>query len=326
MLATIEKVKSRLDAGSSLVIAGEEELLRRLPRGGWIGGTIPYFMTEDGGRTSRDLVFVEEIPTSARARQPFVYDTASISLVGEDSPDNGYTILILPAFTRIHQQYALEAPEYPSLFMKVIAGWISGVHLDDLGKKTPKTFNGATGEAFEDRGVALHVELPSTHHAQIGIVNIFEPGEGDIITFPANGFEVGECAVNGERQSFHDYVVRSKIDTRLPLVANFCGAMINVSIQGLDAAQSKVKLYAPVFEDVSYRFARPVTNYPERFAASIPSNVSNPVFTCNCVLNYLYGELENRRTGALLGPMTFGEIAYQLVNQTLVHVTVSASK
>jgi hypothetical protein len=47
------------------------------------------------------------------------------------------------------------------------------------------------------------------------------------------------------------------------------------------------------------------------------------VFSCNCVLNYLHGQLEGRHTGALLGPMTFGEIAYQLLNQTLVHVSVS---
>jgi len=41
------------------------------------------------------------------------------------------------------------------------------------------------------------------------------------------------------------------------------------------------------------------------------------------VLNYVYGELENKRTGNLTGPMTFGEIAFQVLNQTLVHVTVS---
>jgi hypothetical protein len=40
------------------------------------------------------------------------------------------------------------------------------------------------------------------------------------------------------------------------------------------------------------------------------------------VLNYLHGSLEGRRTGSLQGPMTFGEIAYQLLNQTLVQITV----
>jgi hypothetical protein len=323
MFATIQQVKDLLASGRSLVLAGEEDLLRAVPRGRWIGGTIPYFMTADGGKTSRDGIFIEEVPSYAHPRAPVAYDVATIPRIGEDAPDNGYTILILPAFTEIHQTYALRAPEFKDLFLKAVAGWISGIHLDDLGKKTPKVFNGATGEVHADRGVALHIDLPETHRAQIGIVNIFEPGDGPEIRFPASGFEARDCTVDGERQSFSKYVVSQRIDTRLPLVANFCGAMINVSIQAVDPVASSVKLYAPVFEGVSYHFAKPVENYPQRFAAAIPSEISDPVFTCNCVLNYLYGDLEHRRTGTLLGPMTFGEIAFQLLNQTLVHVTVS---
>lgn len=323
MFATSDQVSTLVAAGRTLVLAGQEELLRTIPRGNWIGGTIPYFMTDEGGKTSRDGIFVQEIPSLASAQAPTVYDTDTISRIGQDAADNGYTILILPAFTAIHQKYALEAPQYQDLFLKTIAGWIAGIHLDDLGKATPKVFNGATGDILSDRGVALHVTLPSSHQADIGIVNIFQPGEGDEIRFSTSGFEVKDCLVNGERATFHDYLRAKKIDTRLPLVANYCGALINVSVQGLDDATSTVKFYAPVFEDVSYRFARPVQSYPQEFAASIPTSVASPVFTCNCVLNYLYGDLEHRRTGSLVGPMTFGEIAFQVLNQTLVYVNIA---
>jgi hypothetical protein len=44
------------------------------------------------------------------------------------------------------------------------------------------------------------------------------------------------------------------------------------------------------------------------------------MFSCNCILNFLYGELEGKSIGTFTGPVTFGEIAYQLVNQTLVYV------
>jgi hypothetical protein len=40
-------------------------------------------------------------------------------------------------------------------------------------------------------------------------------------------------------------------------------------------------------------------------------------------LNYLYGKLEGRKTGDLTGPITFGEIAFQLLNQTLVYLEVT---
>jgi len=48
----------------------------------------------------------------------------------------------------------------------------------------------------------------------------------------------------------------------------------------------------------------------------------NVVFSCNCILNYLYSELEGRKTDPFVGPITFGEIAYQLLNQTLVYMEV----
>jgi hypothetical protein len=55
----------------------------------------------------------------------------------------------------------------------------------------------------------------------------------------------------------------------------------------------------------------------------VPSDIGDVEFSCNCILNYLYGELEGKRTGALKGPMTFGEVAYQLLNQTMVYLKVS---
>ena len=41
-------------------------------------------------------------------------------------------------------------------------------------------------------------------------------------------------------------------------------------------------------------------------------------FSCNCILNFLFGGLEGQKIGELYGPVTFGEIGYQLLNQTLV--------
>jgi hypothetical protein len=34
----------------------------------------------------------------------------------------------------------------------------------------------------------------------------------------------------------------------------------------------------------------------------------------------LYGHLEGKRTGSITGPITFGEIAHQLLNQTMVRL------
>lgn len=322
MLTTAKDIESIIASGQALVIAGNEDQLRKLPRGNWIAGTIPYFMTDRGGVTTREQLFVQRVPKLATRTTIRTYDESQISKVALDSPEHGYSLLVLPAFSAIHESYALNAPSYPQLFMRVIGGFIAGVHLDDLPTHAPTVFCGQTGEASSKHAVAMHIELPAQYQASLGIVNIFEQGSGDDIVFPSSGFSASDCIVDGKRLNFHDYLVAKKVDTRLPLVAEYCGAMINVSIQALDAQARRVQLYAPVFENVKYRVAKPLDDYSGRFAAAIPKHVQNPAFSCNCVLNYLYGGLEGNKTGSIVGPMTFGEVGYQLLNQTMVYVTV----
>jgi hypothetical protein len=108
----------------------------------------------------------------------------------------------------------------------------------------------------------------------------------------------------------------------VPLVADYCGAMINTSLQGIDPASRTVSFFAPVFEGVEYRLARPIAGYPAGFLRAMPRGGAGALFSCNCVLNYLQSKLEKRQIGDLVGPITFGEIAYQLLNQTLVYVVL----
>ena len=322
MLADIDTVRALISQNRHLVLAGDEAVLRKLPAGNWMGGTIPYFMTTEGGTVRRDRVFVTEVPAVGRSARISVYDEEDIRRIGVDSPEHGYTILILPAFTRLHRQFAVESPHYDQQFFKVVGGWIAGTHLEDIGHVVPKVFLGPTREALESKGVAMHVELPPEYQARLGIVNIFEQGDGEAIQFPESGFVARECIVRGQRENILDFVGRTGLDLRLPLVSDCCGTRFNVSIQAADIARRQLSFYAPVFEGVTYRAAKPIDNYPQRFMAGIPTDLGQPVFACNCLLNYLHGQLEGRRTGGGFGPMTFGEIAYQVLNQTMVYITV----
>jgi hypothetical protein len=322
MLADVDTVKSLIAEGRPLVLAGDEAVLRRLPKGQWIGGTIPYFMTAAGGTAQRDHAFVAEVPSLARSARIAAYDEEDIRRINVDSPEHGYTILILPAFTSIHRRFAIDSAHYEQQFFKVIGGWIAGTHLDDVDHAVPKVFLGSGREALESKGVAMHVELPPEYQARLGIVNIFEQGTGEPVQFPESGFVARECIVRGKREDILDFVARTGLDLRLPLVSDCCGTKFNVSIRAADTARRQLSFYAPVFAGVNYRAAKPVDDYPRRFQTAIPAGVGEPVFACNCVLNYLHGQLEGRRTGTVLGPMTFGEIAYQLLNQTMVYITV----
>ncbi|MBL8472746.1 MAG: hypothetical protein KF778_11535 [Rhodocyclaceae bacterium] len=312
-----------IKTGRYFSVAGDESLLATLPKGNWIGGSITYFMGQDGGETTRDRLFVTPLPTFGLQPELRMYDLASLPQVCEDAPAHGYSVIIIPAFTDVHVAFARNAPNYPDMYMKPLIGWIAGLHLDDVGMRDPVVVDGREVRLSDREVAVLHVPLPQERNARIDIVNLFVPGDGPAIVFPQGGFSAGACRVGGEAVNLADYITRQKIDTRLPLVADYCGAKINVSVRAVDAARQRVDFYAPVFEDMEYRFAAPIADYVQAFQRALPDGVERESFSCNCILNYLYSELEGKKTGNMTGPMTFGEVAYQLMNQTMVYLTIS---
>ncbi len=316
MLKNLQEATALIESGKNVLCAGDAELLKKLPKGNWIGGSTPYFMSQDGGKKSFDNIFVTELPSSVSLDNIKAYDKSNLSSIPKDSNDNGISFLLLPAFSDVHREYAENAPEMEGLFESNIVGWIAGFDLDT--QSVASVFNGKTGEIFENKAIVMHTALASGKTAEIKIKNIFEQGDGDTITFSKSGFECKKCSVNGTEVDFAQYIKENKIDTKLPLVADFFGTGVNVSFMSVE---DEVKFYAPVFDAIDYKMAKPVSNYSEAFKKIVAQD-ENIVFCCNCILNYLYGELENKKTGSFIGPITFGEVAYQLVNQTLVYVTI----
>jgi hypothetical protein len=308
-------------AGKTLLLAGEEKLLASLPPGNWIGGTIPYFMAGQGGCFCQDKIFVTEIPqatqTVARA-----YSPAELPTVYDQAANSDVSFVILPAGSAAHTEFALNAPRYPNFAGSPLLGWVAGVDLKELGRVSPKVFCGSP-KVLTDAAAVLHVKLPAGDFAQINIINLFTQGQGDVLVFPKGGFSATTVLVNGKEQNFADYLTATKADTRLPLVANYCGAMVNVSFKNVNAANRLVEFYAPVVTETEYHLAAPLTDYVKEFEARLKTLPPDEIiFSCNCILNYLYSQLEGHRTGNVVGPITFGEIAYQLLNQTLVYLTV----
>ena len=62
VLFTIEEITTKINAGTHLLLAGDEKILKQLPIGNLIGGTIPYFMSENGGLSTKNRIYVTEIP------------------------------------------------------------------------------------------------------------------------------------------------------------------------------------------------------------------------------------------------------------------------
>ena len=321
MFLTLEETIKLINSNKLLHIAADETLLGKLPKGNWIGGTTPYFITDEGGITCKDKLFVNTFDFAVNYKVN-AYDKETVLNLTADTYDNGLCILLMPFASEVAVKYAKESPYSSELIMTPVLGWITGFDLST--NAVAKVYDGMTLSAYTDKAVVLHIELSNDKVASIGIVNIFSADEkGPAIEFTEDTLKISNACINGEDKNFYDYLTENKIDTKLPLVSDYNGILVNVSIKALSEADKTVDLYAPVFAGTKYHFGLPIADYGAEFKEKLSSNKDIiPFFSCNCILNYLYGSLEGKSTPPFAGPVTFGEIAYQLLNQTLVYAQI----
>jgi hypothetical protein len=82
-------------------------------------------MTEEkGGLATRDSLLVQQLPHDEQAPSTVsVYDEKTIARIPEDEPANGYTFLVIPAFSDVHLAYGKDAPTFKNIFSHPIVGW-----------------------------------------------------------------------------------------------------------------------------------------------------------------------------------------------------------
>jgi hypothetical protein len=320
-LQSVSQVASLIQNKRVLLLAGDESVLDQLPDGNWIAGTIPYFMSPDGGLFSKEKIHVIDLTDTVSSFKMMSYDEHSIKDIVSDEYENGFSVLILPALQPVWQTFALDAPSYPDLFTNPLIGWVSGIEFSDLGKVTPKTYLG--NRKSENLGVVMHVAIPDEYIARTNIINLYRPGSGETIQFQKKGFDSNECIVNGETHNLYHYLRDRQASENLPLVADYSGASINVGILW-DHANQQANLVGPVFPEVDYRLPDIAEmNYEAAFEeAYLQEENKDFTFACNCVMNYFTFGLEGKQLQGLSGPVTFGEIAYQLLNQTFVYLII----
>ncbi len=319
MLITLEETISLINEGKILHIAGDDSLLSALPKGKWIGGTTPYFIGEEGGVCTKDRLSVTEIGFAEDIKITS-FGKYNVFQIVEECFDNGLNLIILPYGSDVVTKYSKEAPEVEELLMHPTMGWISGFKLDEQG--VAKVYDGMSGEAYSDRAVVMFIKLPEGKSAMINMINIFTDDKSDpVIRFSDNELSVRNCTVDGRETNLSEYIEKNGINVMMPLVADYNGAYINTSIKAVE--NGTVSFYAPVFKDVEYRFAKPVGDYAEEFKRSIDAaGPHDPIISFNCISNYMNGELEGKKIPPYTGPITFGEVAYQLLNQTLVYCEI----
>lgn len=320
-MLTVQEATTLIKKGIPLFVAADEKALKQLPPGQWIGGTIPYFMTESGGLVSNELLQVTLIPALHQTLRIKEYSYQELDRISDNYFKDGFSLIIIPAFSKCHEEFAKNSSTFKNIFIQPLVGWISGANLND-SEAVPKVFNGMTKNSTSDKTLAMHISLPEHLKAEANIINIFEQGGGDSIYFEQTGFSTVRAKVNNKEVKFSDYLKDNRIDLKLPLVADYFGAKINVSFRDIQNDGS-VRFYAPIFPDVEYKIANSIDNYETKFIDNLKKhNLTKVMFSCNCILNFLYANLEGKKAGDFNSAMTFGEIAYMLLNQTFVYVEI----
>ena len=321
-LYPVEDVIDFIQQGKKLVLSGDEKLLDLLPKGSWIGGTIPYFMSEEGGTNCHDKIFVDDFTDIATNIKIKSFTKSNINQITQHGFNNGFIFLILPFSKPIVLDFALNSLQYPDIFKNPLIGYVAGVDLDVAGLIDAQVYNGDDSTKSDTDGVVMYVELPPNQIARVEIINIFNQNpKSEEITFIKDSFIQSDCLINGKPGNIFDFLNEIDYDNRLPIITKCAGAYINRDRQIMDSNTRSVIFNAPLFSGDTYKLATPIYNYQQTFIEQIPPNTSDVVFSCNCVSNYANGNLEGKKL-SLFGPMPYGEIAFQLLNMTQTYLAI----
>lgn len=325
-LLDLRTTSELIRGGRVLVISGEEELLEKLPKGNWIGGTIPYFyLKNERGRMEKSKVFVSDFTESINDFKILTIDEAALSSIALSGFTNGFSFVIFPSHQRTHYLFALNAQNYHDIKRNPLIGIIAGTDLKEFRSgRLSMTFNGATKQSSSSDGVVLHCSLLPSKFAKVGVINLYERSDEFCIEVFDNTFTIRDCLINGELGNLYQFIKDNKMDINQPLICDCDGLSLNVSFQFLIDTTKEVVFYAPLFKNKKYYFSKKPDNYKQAFQEQIAGILEREkliIYNCISLVNYINGELNKSDIG-FSGVTTFGEIAYFLLNQTFTYLAI----
>lgn len=319
-LYTIEEVKNFIAKGCQMVLNADEEALKQLPKGNWIGGTTPYFMNTDKGVFSKDLIFVDDFTNVGVDFKIEEFDVGTMPQIANNSFKNGFTVLILPFEKEVYHEFAYHSLSYDGIFNNPVVGFVAGCDFDLLETAEAKVVNGLSNELSSDKAIALHVKLPGNKIARTEILNLdnIQP-DSDTIVFPETSFTQSNCLINGKDTNIAEYLDEIGYIQKAPrpLIASTNGALINRDIKVINTEKKEVTFFSPVYEGDEYFLTDIITDYERLFNQRLEEIKQKSFYTSICVSYYLLGQLEGKKINTV-GAFAFGEIAFQLLNKTLV--------
>lgn len=322
-LYTRNEVIDLIGARRVLLLSGSEKMLSNLPQGKWISGTAPYFM--DGvGKISDDMIYVDDLTEYAADVRIEALDETNIDQVAKHGFDNGFSVIILPIDSEVYFSFANNSLQYERIFDNPIVGYVACCKLEDYGKVHPATGIGTTSALTTSKAAVMHVKLPVGMIARTEIMN-FDTIDTSTpaLKFPKTSFVQSDCLIDGKPGNIAEYLesVKQRIGRYPQLITNMNGALVNRDTKCVDLAKGEAAFFSPAYEGDEYRIVKPNPNYQKAFNDALSAKQDKIAVCFSCTSYFMFGEFEGKHVD-INGVYAFGEIAYQLLNKTIVTLEI----
>ncbi len=325
-----ESVVKLIEEGHVMLLSGSDKTLAGLPKGKWVAGTTPYFM--DGvGKVDEENIFVDDFTDIAKDAKIEVFDSNNIHEIAKKGYANGFIVMSLPIDTDIYFEFSTNSLEYEDIYNNPVVGFVACCNFNDYGNFGQlKTFvgSGLDGQLYPDKAVALYVELPDNMAARAEIINLDTIDESTSkVVFPKTSFFQSDCTIDGKPGNIADYfenVVKPKMGGKgyTQMITSQNGALINRDTKVVDIKKGEVSFFSPAYEGDEYYLVKPGTDYLKLFNEAIKSKGDSNIAACFSCISYFFGGSFEGRTICQNGCYAFGEIAFQLLNKTIVTLEI----
>jgi len=319
-----QEVIDFINQGRVLLLSGSEKALSDLPAGKWISGTTPYFM-DTVGKINEDMIFVDDFTLIAKNAKVATYDKNSIKDIAVHGFQNGFIVVTMPIETDVYYEFSNYSLEYESIFNNPVVGYVSCMKLEDYGKVKSKTGSGINGKLSEELASVLYVELPDHLAARAEIINLDTIDESTPeIVFPKNGFVQSDCTIDGKSGNISEYfenVVKPKLGGYTQLITSQNGALINRDPKVVNVKTGETSFYSPIYAGDVYHLVKNGLNYRQLFNEKLKAKHADIAACISCV-SYFFGGNFMGSNIVKNGVYAFGEIAYQILNKTIVTLEI----
>mgnify|MGYP000848624590 CR=1 FL=1 len=313
-----------------LVLSALDEYLAVLPTGNWIGGSanrIKDLTYNDQGEPL--LIQVNDLTQWVRSIHINSYQSFNFDSIDTDSYSNGFSIIIIPAFSSIHLSFAIYKATISLPLKQPIIGWVAGSDCGTDAMRESVVIDGSTGEFYPERVVVMHCALQDGYKAWYDIINPFEVDYTQPrFKFQRSSFNITECSVlergrsadltseeieraKNSRITFKEYAAEHGLLLRkaFPFITEIRGEKVPLAIMLMDEGRGIV-CASPTIPGLEYSVAKYATD--EEFLCSTHSDTA--ILTIHCI-NTLYS--------APSDIASYGEVARYLYNLVTIRLHIS---